>query len=91
MDVKQLQERLGLLAGPAQMNKLLTSVSHWVRTIFLSPEGLYIAKRQEDNAMLEKLASLGVVELVDRGDLCTAKLTDAGKALYRDFLSHGYY
>ncbi|HLD78119.1 MAG TPA: hypothetical protein VJB16_03760 [archaeon] len=90
MDVKQLQERLGMLAGPAQMNQLLTSVSHWIRTIFLSPEGLYIAKRPEDNAMLEKLAGLGLVELKE-GDLHAAALTDAGRALYRDFLAHGYY
>ncbi len=80
-----------MLAGPAQMNKLLTAVSHWIRSIFLSPEGLYIAKRPEDNRMLEQLQGLGLVELKEKGDLHSAALTEEGRALYRDFLAHGYY
>lgn len=93
MNVRALKNTMEQHAGKSDTNKMLTSVSHWVKRVFDSTKGQYEAGDITEIDTLQKLVDLGVVHMKkgpEKG-LIIAELTPAGKELYMDFVKHGYY
>ena len=93
MDVRTLKNTLEEKAGKDSSNKMLTTVSHWMKRIFESNKGQYETRDFNDIEALEKLVALNIVAL-KRGsgrDNIIAELTKDGKELHMDFTKLGYY
>jgi len=89
MKVRDLNNLFGLDMNDVQLNKTLTSVSHWVRTLRKTKE--FEAAEEKDKKALEKLALLKLATLKNQGETMKAKITEDGKELYLDFFKLGYY
>lgn len=90
MKVRDLNNLFGLDMNEVQLNKTLTSVSHWMRTLRKTEE--FEAAEEKDKKALEKLALLKLATLKNReGEIVKAKITEDGKELYLDFFKLGYY
>ena len=89
MKVRDLNNLFALEMSDVQLNKTLTSLSHWVRTIRKTEE--FEASEEKDQQAVEKLALLKIATIKKQGDTLKARITEEGKELYLDFFKLGYY
>jgi len=89
MNVRELRNFLELQVDESVVTKTLNTYSHWMAALFTAKD--YMTSNPKDAVTLEKLKTVGVIELrVDKGQYI-ARLTKSGRALYQDFYGHGYY
>ena len=89
MNIRELQKKLAGIVPESKMYDTMTVISHWVKK--LHEQRVYKTSSEKDIQALANLGSLGIAEIEGKGNLIQAKLTEAGRKLYRDFTARSYY
>ena len=64
-------------------------VAHWLKHVFDNDNQAYTDER--DIAALKRIEEIGLLETKQKDGSITAKLTESGKELQREFLWQGWY
>ena len=88
MKIRQLKDSLLVAMTESEAERVLTSISHWVRTLKVVG---YPEAKPADIAALERMEKLRIITMERKGSKATVSLTKDGIELYQEFLSRGYY
>ncbi|MBI2076503.1 MAG: hypothetical protein HYT72_04620 [Candidatus Aenigmarchaeota archaeon] len=89
MNIRELQNKLAGVVPESKLYDTMTVISHWVKK--LHEEQVYKTSSEKDMEALANLGTLGIAEISGSRDSIQAKLTEAGRKLYRDFTARSYY
>ena len=64
-------------------------VAHWLKHVFDNNDNVYTDEK--DIAALKRIEEIGLLETKSKDEGFTAKLTESGKDLHREFLWQGWY
>lgn len=89
MNLRQLDNFMKDAMAPSAAHKNLDRVSHWLEKLKAGKK--YETGIPSEIQALQKMESLGLIKLKDKGMSIEAELTEDGENIQKEMVSRGFY